>query len=256
MAKLYYYRGYVEQLSSYGYIWSEEEPSTVLISGVSYVPASGSLIVERVLEEEEIVKADIITEQEPTGGHYRGEFLKVSTSGVPVGEWAYTDWSKPFDVSLSTACFNLQPSNEGDEFCVELSPNTVIGALTGPVTSGDTVLNVSETVVENMEIGYACKYTYDTVNVVDLGYVIEVDRDNNTITLANPVDHDISPSPTCYIQLSIYMHGPNEIGGPGPYEMGDFIIKGKKFPAGTVFRVCYKNNDPQNTNKVLYIELE
>lgn len=243
------YRYKCQDLDSYVFEWAEVTPSGCIHSPLHTIVSGTMTIVEKL--EQNTVKADILTENNPTGGHYRGEFLKITTTGI--GEWFYTDFVKPFPVSLATASFNLQESQVGDELWVDIMPDTIIGVLTSPVTSGDTILNVSQTVIDNIQVGFDLRLTTDTINYFELGPVIAKDTVNNQITLNTGSPSDFSSGTYCVPEITL--HGPSELGNPGLYEMGDFIVKGKRFEANSIIRFKYKNNTGPE-NKSFYIEIE
>lgn len=93
----------------------------------------------------------------------------------------------PIDIALIRGKWFNEVVFGEDYIEMLIAPNSPIGILTAPAVTGDTVLNVSFTITENTEIGYFLKLGGE-----DLGRVIEIDHENNTVTVQNALASDFS----------------------------------------------------------------
>ena len=85
-----------------------------------------------------------------------------------------------YDIELYFGSYFDGVDHVGNKIIMEVNPNTVIGFVTAPVNIGDTVINVNDTVIDNIIIG-------STINIgEDLGICVSKDEANNQITVKNP----------------------------------------------------------------------
>lgn len=181
-----------------------------------------------------------------TGGNYKGYGLKMDI-GADLGDYSM-DFSFPYPISLTSTEFT--PSNDmiGDCFDVLVAPDTIIGAITSNVSTDDTIINVSPTVVQNLKIGYLLKINGDTV-----GYVIAINTANNTVTISDPIvnPHIAGTLVSMSVELTkdIWLHGESRV------ELGANDIGGSYLPANTNIRFTYHNYAP-GIAKTFYAILE
>lgn len=230
-------------------VWREESDPvpTKCPDDTSHVINTTSIrIVERVEENNVKVQEETI----PTGGHFKALGRKMD---IAANETKTKDEVFPFDISAMAIEFTSDSSNQGDELQLVIGPDTIIGTVSNDVTSGDTVINVSQTVIDYVSIGYNINL-FDGVNTSDLGRVTAVDKDNLTITAETAVDQSFSSVMPTYVRMSVYTIDDYTIGKPGRWTIGESKIGGSFIPAGTVVRIIYKNNE--NASKEFISQLE
>lgn len=164
-------------------LWSEEIPGSCPFG------VTGHTLLDVIINERVSTKIKMIEEDtRGTSGRYRcngytydvfpgpdTDFQIVGTSSLPYPIRAYV--------------FTLQPTEEniGDYVTFLTAPNTPIGVLIQDVSSG-TVLNVSDTVITNIAIGFDVSLN-DGVTSQKLGECIAIDTVNKTITVSSSVSN-------------------------------------------------------------------
>jgi hypothetical protein len=213
------------------------------------------------LPEDKVIKANIVEETTPTGGHYGVSSIMIDlTNDTPDADgWYSTSISWPFPITLiSGQCEGIEDM-VGDETEFVIAPNTITGSITSDVASGDTVINVGQTVIDNTFIGSFINLT-DGVNNDDLGRVLDVAATSITCETATSNDFDnyipgygsgyhapswISPT---YVRQSVKLGNQLNV-GRGKIEMGtDRHAARSPLPANTVLKMKYKKtngNDAQ-----------
>jgi len=260
MKTVYYYRGWVDLLNQYAYAWDSEEPTHMVVSGLSYPVASGSVVIQSTLSQN-TVDAQIIEEIIPTGGRYRGDgfVVEVTQSG-----WNYIDKVWPHTISILSAEWMAGTQHQGDILRVEVVPNTVIGAVTSGFTSGTQQFQVQQSVIDNTFVGallHICDdylppsgylglpvsgYQGEHESFNNVGYVTAIDLDNLLITVQNPITRDFNGAGPTYVIQTVEMVNNIFIEVAGPYALGESKIGGSNLPAGYKMRLLYYNADGQN----------
>ncbi len=189
-----------------------------------------------------------IKEEDPnkaTGGHYQSCVGEVD---VQAGDTTKTlDISFPIPVALLSASFQQHSDLEGDSVEFQVAPNTVIGTLTASVAVNDTELSVSQTVIDNAQVGYFIK-----IDSEDFGRVISIDKDNNKITIENAAT--TTHSSGAYVLQTVKMLIKSPLDKAGPVILGESKIGGSYIPANTILRTIYYND--LNTAKKFRFYLE
>jgi len=177
----------------------------------------------------------IQVEQNKTQGESQFQSFEVVVPAT-VGVFT-TDISFPFNINLIRGKWFNKVAFLGDILELTVAEDTVIGAITANVTTNDTVINVSSTVVQNTKLGY-----YVKCQGQDWGRVIGIDEINETITIETPATSDITATGSEYILQTVkfvphlYLEGTDSMmtleGGVG----SSFL------PANTVLKIKYQNN--------------
>lgn len=236
MATVYKYRYYCDTESAYVYHWSEDEPTVCKND-------AGSISQIKIIGKREDNLVQVKEESVDTGGHFRAYCPLICPVG-PTG----TIYTEDFVFKNDTGILSMDiiPKGcEGDYLDLCIAPDTVVGALSQSSPSGSTLLNVSETVSENVKIGYHVKLS-DGVNVNDCGEVLEVDKINHTllVDIATTVDFDYT-TPT-YVLQTIYMAKDFYLPPDGRYPVGDDKIGASFLPKNTVVQMQYHKNDAED----------
>jgi hypothetical protein len=174
MTTVYYWRVKCTTDDTYEYVWHYEEPTVCPKKNATHsIDASKTTVVDKI--EENMMKVQ--EESTPTGGHFKCECMVID---IAANETKVQDISWVYPVSVFTIFFTTTADHEGDLIKVEAGPDTVVGTITSDVSASDTVINVSSTVIDNIDIGFVASIT-DGVNTDDLGYVTDIDKIVNTI---------------------------------------------------------------------------
>lgn len=172
-----------------------------------------------------------------TGGHYMGTSFSIN---VPEGVGTYTkDYSFPYYISIVSAEWFNNIENIEDHAAFELAPDTIIGVIMSGATSGNTTFVVSDTVVDNICLGY-----YVKIGGVDLGRVFSVDKNNFTITTEYPIPIDMTPY-TTPVMMTVKLIDDYLFNGVGKSELGRSKIGSEVIPPNTILRLVYKNVNGQ-----------
>lgn len=176
-----------------------------------------------------------------TQGHFRAKTLAFD---VPVGaEWHYTNFTFPFSISLLSMEYVGINALIDDRIRVDIAPDTTTGTITSDVNASDTVINVSQTVIDNIQIGYTLKLD-DGTNVDDLGYVIAYDKTNLTVTVDNAAVNGFLASTPTYVKQTIPILDEIEIDyTTASITIGATKIGGSYLPANTPISFGYFNGD-------------
>jgi hypothetical protein len=164
------------------------------------------------------------------------------------------DVSWDYPVSVFSISYSSTSDHTGDSLEMHIAPNTTIGAIVAPVTTGDTVLYVSPTVLQYINVGYYCNIT-DGTNYDDLGYVLAIDKTAGTITVKTPAVNGYSPLTPTYVQMTIKAIVNYTFGAPGKFGIGKTIIGSRYVPTGTIVRGVYTNASA-TTSKSLTFNIE
>jgi hypothetical protein len=170
MSTLNKYRIYCVTDDTQEFSWSETAPTTCPTNTAHTIDADSIVIIET--REENVVEV-----KEELGGTTNGNYkirgykktIPAGTSGN-VSTFLHT-WPRP--VTLMNGWFNGTIEQEGDCFDVSIADNTTIGVISAPVYAGNTTINVTSTVTDNLNSGYYVNIT-DGVNNDLLGEVIDI----------------------------------------------------------------------------------
>ena len=193
-----------------------------------------------------IVKSEQLTEHirfvesgDTTQGMYAAQSLIIDVSTGEAEKVTYFSW--PYDIALMSGTLGVAENMVGDNFSVDVGPNTLIGILTAPLNVGDTSINVSSTVFENLKRGYYFGLYIPGNLGVELGQVLDLNEEKGYITLVDPVDvSSIAGFPVAMcakIIPNLYLHDMSKV------EIGKQIPTGQRIPANLPIKVTYKNNN-------------
>ena len=194
-----------------------------------------------VVETTKIVQIE--EESVATGGHFSTETVAFDATASTTTTHNHS-W--PMKVSVMSVSINpvisdtAADSQEGDTFEISIAPDTTVGSLTVDAESGATVLDVQQSVVDNIKVGYWVTVT-DGTNTDDCGRVLAVDTSAKTITVETATTVAFAAATPTYIKQTVKMVPSFEI-GTGRITMGDDKIGCSSIPANTTARIKYTNN--------------
>ena len=193
---------------------------------VTYTDSTGHQLLR--IQEEDI----------PTGGHYQAQGYEVDVADTDTTKTL--NISFPHPVSLLAAEWNNKAAFDGDSIQMAI-PYTTIGAIGANVSSSDTVITVSSTVIDNMRIGGWVKIT-DGVNADDLGRCLSIDETNSQITVETAATQAFSAASPTYVQMQVRMLPKSPLDGVGRVQLGESKIGGSYIPPNTTFEIIYYND--------------
>jgi hypothetical protein len=224
--------------NKYEYVWSETEPTTCPYNPISHtIDASKTAAIEIINENIVSIKEELVQTQ----GIYRFRGYDFTIpSGTPgaVTQLNIT-WNRP--ITLLNGEFDAQTAHIGDLITAKVIPPTPIGAITAPVSIGDTVIHASPTVFDNIYNGFNV-YITDGVNLDVLGENMSKNDVAGTITVQTAAAHAFSPLSPTYISIDVPVVENLTVKTARTYEFAKKKVGGKMIPAGVTFRIYYTNN--------------
>lgn len=216
--------------------WKYADPDVVEMSvsekeAIDAVTPAPTPEVVRILEES-------LDSTKRTGGHYRAEGLSFNISAS--ANIKTKNFTFPIPISILSFEYVPESTMEGDKISTLIAPNTVIGTITSDVAINDTVINVSQTVRDNLELGYHVRLD-DGTNNEELGQVTAIDNGAGTITVETPSPVAYAAATPTEVKSTIYMMQDVILTGEVRMEVGATKIGGSYLPANTVIRFRYNN---------------
>jgi len=201
----------------------------------NYRPAKLKRLVEQTVKiSEEKYNAD-------TAGIYQAhgyEFLVPATVG-----WHGKDITFDFNISLFSATCFVTPECDGDLVEFYIAPDTTTGAITQDVVIGDTIIHVSQTVIDNIENGYYIRLTDGTTTEASAIKVLDFDKNALTITRKIAATEAYLAATPTYCQMTIKMVDDIPLVGGTMVELGKDTVGGSYVPKNTVLQMKYQNKD-------------
>jgi hypothetical protein len=227
------------------YIWDFNKPTTCPLNNTDTINSDLTVIVDK--REQNVVT--IREENGVTGGNFKTE-AKVLISEPNSTSTIDVIWSYP--ISVLEAYFVPTPENLDDEIEIIIAPNTTIGVISQPLTTGSTSCIVSPTVLTYLNVGYIM-YITNGETIDNLGHAISINKGTSTITFETASINNYNAG--AFIQMSIplvenYIIGPHH----ARYIIGEGKIGGSYVPPNTVARMRYINKS--NVSKKFYSYLE
>ena len=214
--------------------WAQDAPTVCPHNDTHIIDLNSLKIRETISNQVRIV----ISPAQGTNNFYRAEgFVMNVTAGT--GIVSIMDTSFPYATSLRNVYLMIGPENVGDRIQVIANPNTTFGTNTIAVSSGDTVINVSPSVIQNTYPGFLVNLT-DGVNNSDLGEIISIDENAGTVTVSTPSSNSFAPG--AQFQISISRVKNFDMLFSEKIALGGHEIGGTINPANTLLRTIYTNN--------------
>ncbi len=177
-----------------------------------------------------------------TSGSFQSSSFPIDI-GAEVG-WHYAEHTFPMNISLISCDLLIAPEHVGNILEVIVAPNTIIGNITADVTEGDTEIQVSPTVIENIYVGYFFSITEnpnDDQYRANLGRVLEVKNASIIVEIGAPRAYAMN-TPT-YAEMSIKVFHNWEFPHEGRIDIGDSKIGSSDIPKNTVIKLAYHNKN-------------
>ena len=184
-----------------------------------------------------------------TGQRYQIRSVVIT---APASQLTTTDVTLPFDINLIAVRNLLTSDMAGDTLTWLLAPNTTVGTITQNVNIGDTVINVSGTVIANIEPSWRFRIISASNPAVyeDIGTVNSVNTSANTVTLSTAATQAHTSGDLVAI-TGIYSDAITLPSTNYVLELGNETTRTAYIPAGTIVRCEYTNSG--SATRTLYV---
>lgn len=233
-----------ERLYVNGFTQNREHPGTCF-NNINHVISKNPILLKEINNNSVRIQEEI----RETGGYFKANSYKML---CPPGLSSHY-FSYPHPVSVLSLVITSTDEHTGDSFDNIVGKNTTIGFITSDVSVSDTIINVSKTVIDNINLGFYVNLT-DGVNSFNGGRVLAKSIVNGTISIETPSIGTFLATSPCYVQTTVKTIDNYVIGPPSRYEIGKDKIGGSYVPSNTPISVEYTNNG--NTTKDFYAVIE
>lgn len=240
------YRVYCITDSKYIYIWDTTIPTKCNENDSHNIDHTTITIVETV--DTSLVNID--QDGGKTGGHYccESRSMSITSTGTITADFT-------FPINISAISVNFITTNEhvNDSITTYIAPNTTIGINIRPINPNDNELYVSDTVLQNIKLGFLCNGIDPSTGVTDdYGRVLAIDSINKKITVEKKATKLFTLGKL--IQMSIRNINNLEFNTPSKYEIAGTKLGSSYIPANTIIRIQYTNrtNMISNTKKFVW----
>lgn len=180
-----------------------------------------------------------------TGGHYQAQGYKVDVTQDGDNELIL---SFPMNTGLLAAKWANLSKYKDDEIEFLVGEDTVIGTLTANHLSGDTILNVSQTVIDNTSVGYYLK-----INSQDVGRVLSIDSGALQVTVETALTANENSGTAAKQTIKLLPMSPLTEGGK--IDLGESKVGASFVPANTQIKAVYhRHSQGQADDFVFYLE--
>jgi hypothetical protein len=243
---IYKYRVYCVEEDSFVYTWNDKEPTVCPNNASHKIDPDQTVIVGKI--EEDVIT--IKEENTPTGGNFRTETVIVEAEA---NETKVVNYQWKYPINVFSLNFATKDIHEDSKLKIEVGPQTIIGIITQDVSVGDKTITVSDSVLENIYVGYRV-HLFDGKNSFDCGEVLIVNKEKKTLTFADEIEIAFDSSSPTYVQQTVCIVQDYMIGPASNYSVGKSKIGGSYIPANTDVRLTYENIAPETVKLVLAIE--
>ena len=188
-------------------------------------------------------------ETKSMGGNFHYHGYEIDVPAVTGSH--HIDVSFPFNVNVFRGSFVDRPGYEQDQIIMSVSPGTIIGATTSAHVLGESVLTVSPTVIENLNVGHTV-HIISNGTPLDLGRCLNIDYDLSEITTETALSEDADPG--SYITMTVFMVPELYLSGTNAVVKIEGTTRTSFLPKNTPIKVEYINNS--GTAKKFHFTLE
>lgn len=177
----------------------------------------------------------IRTEQKKLQGQTQFQSFEVS---VPATVGTYVkDVSFPFDVNLIRGRWFNKAEFNGDSLEMTVADDTIIGAITANVAVDDTVISVSQMVIDNTYCGFYLKCEGQ-----EWGRVVGMDTELLTVTIETPATAAITATGAQYVLQTVKYVPHLYLEGSDTMMVLEGGVGSSYLPANTVVKIKYHND--------------
>ena len=227
------YRVFCNTENTYVYTWDDLLPTLCPNDGKHTIDTSTIVSIDTV----ESGSVNIIQEQNPTGGWYRTESKRMT---IKPNSTEVLSMSWPYPISILELSLNSSTENDGDIINSYVAKDTVIGVVSQSIPIGTNIAHVSDTVVQNIYIGFLVSFQNATTGqIYDMGECIEIDTSNKTITCSKNCLSEIPMM--SYVRMTINNIKHFVIKGGLTYNLGRKSLQASYLPKNTKVDLSYQN---------------
>jgi len=227
------------------YVWTDTPP-TKCPNNTNHVINPDSVYINQTISTNPVVIQNELTS---TGKHYN---CKSVSFDIQPNSTNTKTISFKFPVTILSVFSSTGTDQKGDLISFFIAKNKTTGTVTSDILETDTVLPVSPTVIQYINIGYLINITDGTTSS-QLLLVVDIDEKNGTVTLENPIGLTFNTG--SYVQMSIAYGYNVEISNPGVMRFGSAkIYTGSYLPANTEITIEYTNKGTSVSHPVIYLE--
>lgn len=230
-----------EQIDTYGYR-DHLDPPIHCFNNDTHLVSKLPVIMEKIYNNTMRIEEEIIE----TGGNIQFKSFQFDIPSGATGSVTDFESSFPHPISMISTHLLISNDNVGDCLEADIGHHTTIGTITEDVSSGitggTTGFGVSQTVIDNLNLGYYVTLT-DGTNTDELGKCIMIDKINKKISTEIATTNSFSASTPTYLQQSVKMIDTLHIVNNQNIILGADKIGSSHVPANTIGRFRYTNND-------------
>ena len=232
----YKYQTYCETEQKYVSVWVGSEDSTpnACPNGADHIISGSWQIIDKIVSNTVVIKSSrIVNNNYMFEGFNIDDIQPNTTKSVSI--------SFPYDIAIICGTTEVSLEQRGDFMNIIIAPNTMIGVLTSDVTENSNILNVSQTVIDNVSVGFEITLN-DMINQESLGRITSIDKVNRTITTAYKTVNSYSADPFVQVLLNIYKIKNLRFMNPCEMKMKGLSTETSMIPKNTKIKVLYTNN--------------
>ncbi len=178
-------------------------------------------------------------EKTKTGGH--PQFCTFNVVCDATTGWKVSDpITFPIPINIIRGGFASLDESIGDQIEFSVAADAIVGAITADVTASDTIINVSSTVIDNIQVGFWAKLSGGG-NDDDLGRVKTIDSSAGTITVETAAVNAFSAASPTYVKMTAKFVPLITIPGGNLWVPLNGGEGSSYIPAGTVLNARYNN---------------
>lgn len=175
------------------------------------------------------IEVIVVEENIKTGGHYQAQSFKIDIDSDGINQ---NPLSFPIPISLLSAKWTCKSAHKDDEIELVVGDGITIGVLTANAVAGATVLDVSQTVIDNTAVGY-----YLTIGSQSCERVIFIDEENLQVTIETALVYAENAGQSVKQCIKLFPKG--KLPAEGIVNLGDSKIGGSYIPANTIIYASY-----------------
>jgi len=229
-----------------GYL-SDGQTCTVCFNNNTHTVNNDSINIVSTITQ----NTSLISTQTPgqTPGNFRAENNLITCAANSI---SYQTMSFSYNINILSLHLQISPNNVGDMFEIIVRPKSYIGTLASEVTSGSTVISLSEFIISLLSIGFQLVFTKPDFSLVEEEPEIQsIDTVNNTVTL---VSGTTTTFPTgSYIKFMVKRIKTYYLNYEGHKNIGNYL-RASLFPLTVESQLRYTNNT--NTSKTFVYGIE
>ena len=233
-----------EQQYTYGYL-DYLTPPTKCFHNDEHIISTHPILVERISNNNVKIQEEFVK----TGGNIQLDSHTFDIPAGTTGDITYFEERYPHPINMISLTIYPRDENVGDSLAADVGHHTTIGFLTENIaqgiTGGVTGFGVSQTVIDNINIGYHVTLTTG-VTSCELGRCVMKNKQTNTISTEFATNTDYFAHTPTYVQQTVEMiRNFDFAGNTAPVHIGADKIGSSYVPTNVCGRIRYTNNDGQ-----------